>query len=132
MSGQFSGACRFLRRGGWSAAAIALCYLVGGPTVGAAQSAAPANQFNDALLKLSPDQRAAKLADYLGAFCIGSKPFAMGVTKEGPSKGYAYWSLECAGAKSYAIQIAPDGRGTAIDCDDLKAQGQGRECYKAF
>jgi len=30
------------------------------------------------------------------------------------------------------IQIAPDGRGAAVDCKTLKANGEGRECYKAF
>jgi hypothetical protein len=92
----------------------------------------PYNLYNEELLKLSPDERAAKLAAYLGFWCVGAKPFLMGVTKNGPSTGYAYWSLECVGAKSYAIQITPDGKGDAIECEALKSAGQGRECYKTF
>ena len=106
--------------------------ILSGATLGAAQTPLGENKFNADLLKLAPDARAAKLAQYLGDFCIGTKPFAMGVTKEGPAKGYAYWSLECAGGKSYAIQIAPDGKGAAIECSELKSQGEGRECYKTF
>ena len=117
--------------GGVVLAVVSLAWL-GGATLGAAQTAPAENKFNADLLKLAPDARAAKLAQYLGDFCIGTKPFAMGVTKDGPAKGYAYWSLECAGGKRYAIQIAPDGKGTAIECNELKSQGEGRECYKTF
>ena len=45
---------------------------------------------------------------------------------------YAYWSITCAGTASYMVQITPDGAGAALDCRQLKAQGQGRECYKTF
>jgi hypothetical protein len=125
--------CRLLRRArdGVLLAAAILAWL-GGATLGAAQTGPVANKFNDELLKLTPDARAAKLAEYLGVFCIGTKPFLMGVTKEGTARGYAYWSLECAGSKSYAIQIAPDGKGAAIECSELKSRGEGRECYKSF
>jgi len=132
MSGCRGMAFRFAKRSALGAAALALACLVRGVPVDAAPPAAPDNQFNDALLKLSPDERAARLADYLGAFCIGTNPFPMGVTREGPARGYAYWSVQCAGGKAYAIQIAPDGKGAAIDCEVLKAQGEGRECYKGF
>ena len=83
-------------------------------------------------MKLAPQERAAKLADHLGVWCIGTKPFYMGMTKEGAAKGYAYWSLTCAGADSYVIQISPDGKGAATDCKTLKKGGEGRECYKTF
>jgi hypothetical protein len=116
-----------------------LCGLAGpsgaaGPTTTtpAPAAALPYNFYNEELLKLTPDERAAKLAAYLGFWCIGSKPFLMGVTRNGPSVGYAYWSLECVGSKSYAIQIAPDGKGDAIECEALKTSGQGRECFKTF
>lgn len=124
---------RLLRsvRGGAVLAAAILAW-PGDTTLGAAQTGPIENTFNADLLKLAPEARAAKLAQYLGNFCIGTKPFAMGVTKDGPAKGYAYWSLECAGGKSYAIQIAPDGKGVAIECSELKNQGEGRECYKTF
>ena len=90
------------------------------------------NPYNEELLRMTPEARAAKLAGFLGAACIGTRPFLMGVTKTGRAKGYAYWSLECAGDKSYMIQLSPDGAGAAIDCATLKAAGKGRECFKTF
>jgi hypothetical protein len=56
----------------------------------------------------------------------------MGVTQTGAARGYAYWSIECAGGDSYAIQIDLDGGGAATDCRALKATGSGRECFKKF
>jgi hypothetical protein len=82
--------------------------------------------------RLPPADQAAKLASHLGLGCIGIKPFFMGVTKTGQAKGYAYWSVTCAGANSYMIQISPNGQGAAVDCRMLKEQGEGRECYKTF
>jgi hypothetical protein len=90
------------------------------------------NPFNDELMKLPADQQAGKLADHLGVWCIGTKPFFMGVTKTGKAKGYAYWSVTCAGAKAYLVQIEPNGHGEAIDCARFRAGGEGRECYKTF
>lgn len=113
-----------------TALAAALCYVLAGWPVATAQTAS--NHYNDELLKLSPQEQAAKLAAHLGLWCIGTRPFLMGVTKEGPAKGYAYWSIECAGGQSYMIQIAPNGQGAAVDCKTLKENGEGRECYKAF
>jgi hypothetical protein len=110
----------------------AILYGFAGLAVGVAQVAAPDNRFNDELMKLQPDEQAAKLADHLGMWCVGSRPFFMGITKEGKAKGYAYWSLTCAGTGSYMIQISPQGQGAALDCRVLKQQGEGRECYKAF
>ena len=81
---------------------------------------------------MPPADQAAKLAAHLGLGCIGIKPFFMGVTKTGQAKGYAYWSVTCAGANSYMIQISPNGQGAAVDCRMLKEQGEGRECYKTF
>ena len=127
-------AWRFQMPDRWRAArvATALVWFIGSAVAASAQPATVANKYNEDLLKLSPQDQAAKLAGYLGFFCVGTKPFFMGVTKAGPSSGYAYWSLECAGARTYAIQIAPSGAGEAIDCNDLKANGKGRECYKSF
>jgi hypothetical protein len=129
-----SGAPHPPTRGAWRGVAVAAAILcgLGGPIAGAAESLTLDNTYNNDLLKLTPDERAAKLAEYLGFWCVGTKPFFMGVTKSGPSQGYAYWSLECAGAKSYAIQIAPSGKGDAIECSALKTSGEGRECFKAF
>ena len=112
------------------------------PAVGAAQVApgstasapvAPSeNVYNDQLMQLTPEQRAARLARFIGGTCIGSSPFLMGVTKAGKAKGYAYWSLQCAGDTTYMIQLAPDGEVAAMDCTTLKQNGGGRECYKKF
>jgi hypothetical protein len=113
-----------------TALAAALCFAVAGLPAAAAPPAD--NKYNDELLKLSPQEQAAKLAAHLGLWCIGTRPFLMGVTKTGPAKGYAYWSVECAGAQSYMIQISPDGQGAAVECATLKANGEGRECYKTF
>ncbi|HWB49974.1 MAG TPA: hypothetical protein VG651_12755 [Stellaceae bacterium] len=90
------------------------------------------NRYSDELLHMPPAGQAARLASHLGLWCIGTKPFFMGLTKAGPAKGYAYWSVTCAGADSYMIQISPQGQGAALDCRMLKAQGEGRECYKTF
>jgi hypothetical protein len=112
--------------------AVALLCCFCGSVAGAASPAPDENRYNDELLRLPEPERAAKLAEHLGMGCIGTKPFFMGMTKTGPAKGYAYWSLTCAGAKSYVIQIAPDGTGAATDCQTLKDGGEGRECYKNF
>ena len=113
--------------------AVSLCAIVGSTAAIAQVAPSPsANRYNDQLLKLLPAQQAAKLAEHLGLWCIGTNPFFMGMTKSGPAKGYAYWSVTCAGSQSYMIQITPAGQGAAIDCRTLKEQGEGRECYKTF
>jgi hypothetical protein len=122
-----------MRSGVLAVVAVVLC-CVAWSGRGRAQVAPPASQnpYNDELLRLTPDQRAAKLADHLGLWCVGVNPFYMGMTKQGAAKGYAYWSITCAGTASYMVQITPDGAGAALDCRQLRAQGQGRECYKTF
>lgn len=119
---------RVVRRG-LAAASLGVAAAIG---IGASPVAPGLNPYSDALMRMTPQAQAAKLATYLGETCIGTKPFLMGVTKEGHAKGYAYWSIECAGAGSYMIQIDPAGAGAAIDCKLLKEGGQGRECYKNF
>jgi hypothetical protein len=108
-----------------------LCWVVG-PTAGLAQSGSGENRYSEQLLHMSPQDQASKLADHLGVWCIGTRPFYMGMTKTGSAKGYAYWNVTCAGGQSYMIQLTPEGQGAAIDCKTLKEQGQGRECYKTF
>jgi hypothetical protein len=129
-----SGRARQYRKSRARALAAVLLYGLAGSTVGVAQVApAPSeNTYNDQLLKLPPEGRATALSNHLGMWCIGTKPFYMGMTKAGTAKGYAYWSITCAGGQSYMIQITPDGKGAAIDCATLKQNGQGRECYKTF
>jgi hypothetical protein len=114
--------------------AVAFFVLLGGAPEGVAQVAPPPslNPYNDQLQRLPPNDQAAKLAANLGLWCIGTRPFFMGVTKAGRAKGYAYWSITCAGAQSYMVQLSPTGHGEAIDCRVLKQQGEGRECYKSF
>jgi len=119
-------------RSALAALAVALTCWVAGMGVGLAQPGPAENQYNEQLLHMSQQEQAAKLATQLGLWCIGTRPFYMGSTKDGPAKGYAYWSVTCAGGQDYMIQIPPDGKGAALDCKTLKAQGQGRECYKTF
>jgi hypothetical protein len=123
---------RQVRMAGVFAVAGTVVYCLAGSAGGAAQTAQTENRFNDELMRLPPQQQAAKLADHLGVWCIGIQPFFMGMTKTGRAKGYAYWSVTCAGAQSYMIQIAPNGQGAALDCRSLKEGGEGRECYKTF
>jgi hypothetical protein len=122
--------CRFRLAGALALSSILLG--LAGPEIGVAQVATPENRYNNELMNLQPQDRAAKLADHLGVWCIGTNPFFMGITKAGKAKGYAYWSVTCAGSGSYMIQITPTGQGAALDCRMLKQQGEGRECYKAF
>jgi|SRR5271163_421238 hypothetical protein len=132
MNAMSGGASRWRRvvRGG-TAVVVAVLYYLTGPAV-FAQNASPENRYSAQISRLSPAEQAAKLSPFVGFTCIGTKPFLMGVTKEGPAKGYAYWSLQCAGGKSFMIQFSPEGAVEAIDCQTLKQNGQGRECYKAF
>jgi len=117
---------------GFAILAVTFCHRSPADAQVVPQTTASLNPFNDELQKLPPEQQAAKLADHLGVWCIGTKPFFMGITKTGKAKGYAYWSVTCAGAKAYLVQIEPDGHGEAVDCARFKAGGQGRECYKTF
>jgi len=112
-------------------AVVPFCWVAGLSAV-LAQSAPPENRYNERLLHMSPQEQASKLADHLGVWCVGTRPFYMGMTKSGRAQGYAYWSVTCAGAQSYMVQISPQGQGAAIDCKSLKEGGEGRECYKAF
>ena len=122
------------RPAGMMMLAALLFVLLGAASDGVAQVApTPSlNPYSDQMQRLPPADQAAKLASHLGLGCIGIKPFFMGVTKTGQAKGYAYWSVTCAGANSYMIQISPNGQGAAVDCRMLKEQGEGRECYKTF
>lgn len=114
-------------------AAATLCCLAGGVAGYAQVAPKPSdNRYNAQMLQLKPEEQAAKLAEHLGLWCVGTRPFFMGETREGAAKGYAYWSVTCAGGDSYMVQITPDGVGAALDCRTLKAQGKGRECYKTF
>jgi hypothetical protein len=113
-------------RFGWCAAAAVATGLAG------AALGAPLNPFNAQLLKLPPPERAAKLGQVVGVWCIATKAFYMGSATQGPEAGYAYWSVDCLDKGSYAVQIDPSGAWVVITCDELALRGQGRECFRKF
>ena len=95
----------------------------------AAIAADPSNPIHERLLEAPPDQQAEVLTKGIKG-CAGSSAFPMGVTTSGKAKGYAYWSVRCKDGRSYAVQIAPDAKMTAVDCKAL--EGSGKECFKKF
>ena len=104
-----------------------------GSAVGAGREPAKSiNPASDALVKLTPSQRAARLAGVVGNWCIGTETFLMGVVREGAGEGNAYWSLRCADGAAWAVQVDPLGEVTAIDCDSFKQAGAGKECFQKF
>jgi hypothetical protein len=112
---------------GWCLAA-ALAAVV----VGRAAAAAPLNRFNDELRKLPPAEQAAKLAEVVDHWCIGTEAYFMGIARSGPEAGYAYWSVRCLDGSAYAVQFDPLGEGVVIDCETLAERGQGRACFRKF
>jgi hypothetical protein len=110
---------------------LAAALVIASSTWGEAGAAGSGNPTNDRLLALPAAEQAQALGNSLHRNCIGVDAFAMGVTTNGPAKGYAYWSVRCKDGKSYAVQIPPRGKRAAIvDCQAL--QGTGRECFKKF
>ena len=97
-----------------------------------ALAAGSGNPMNDRLLALPPVRQAQVLASSVRHGCVGVSAFPMGVTRTGRARGAAYWSVRCKSGKSYAVQIAPDKKGTEIVVDCLALQGTGRECFKKF
>ena len=121
------------RRFGWCATLVIAAALSGGSALGAAQHPANSgNKTSDKLLRSSPAERAAALAQAVGHWCVGTETFLMGVETSGPGAGNAYWSLRCAGGAEWAVQIDPLANVDAIDCDTFKAAGAGKECFKKF
>ena len=96
-----------------------------------AAAAGSGNPTNDALLALPPDQQAQTLAKGVKK-CVGESAFPMGVTSTGKAKGMAYWSVRCKDGRTFAVQIAPDAKGTAVAADCKALEGSGRECFKKF
>jgi hypothetical protein len=95
----------------------------------AAMAAGPGNPYHERLLSSPPDEQAEVLTKGIKG-CAGSSAFPMGVTTSGKAKGYAYWSVRCKDGRSFAVQIAPDAKMTAVDCKAL--EGSGKECFKKF
>lgn len=97
-----------------------------------ADAAGSGNPMNDRLLTLPPTRQAQVLGNSLHKGCVGVAAFPMGVTATGKGKGNAYWSVRCKNGKSYAVQIAPDAKGTAVVEDCRALQGTGTACFKKF
>jgi hypothetical protein len=98
----------------------------------AAGAAEPRNDFNTAIEKMTPADRAAYLAELIGITCVGTQTFLMGVADSGEEAGNAYWSVACLDGTSFAIQIDPLGRPVAVPCSVLADSGKGKECFKKF
>jgi len=117
----------------WCAALAIVASLIAGGAEGAAKRPAKsANPAHDRLVKMSPPERAATLAQAVGHWCIGTEAFPMGVETSGAATGNAYWSLRCADGTAWAVQIDMLAEVTAIDCDSFKENGAGKECFKKF
>jgi hypothetical protein len=97
---------------------------------GAADSAGSGNRVNDRLLSLPAAEQANTIAHNVGQSCVGTEAFPMGVTTTGRAKGFAYWSVRCKDGRSFAIQIAPNGEFSVVDCRLLKANG--KQCFVKF
>ena len=119
----------------WSVALAVAAILAAGSAIAAEKSPAAApslNPANDKLQQLSPADRAAKLARAVNEWCIGIEAFPMGITTTGKAKGYAYWSLRCADGSTWAVQVDPRARVTAMDCENFNHDAEGKECFKKF
>jgi hypothetical protein len=95
----------------------------------AAVAADAKNAANERLLAAPPDQQAQVLTKGIKG-CAGTSAFPMGMTTTGKAKGFAYWSVRCHDGRSFAVQLAPDAKMTAVDCKAL--EGSGKECFKKF
>jgi len=113
-----------------TAAAMVLVLAAGDVADAKPKAAAPPNAANAELMKMTPEERAAKLAEKVGGWCIGTRAFLMGIVRGGPRPGSAYWSLECADGRSFAIELDRDGIGTVIDCPSYERASFGKKCFK--
>ncbi len=111
---------------------LALLLFAAGGVGDAARAAGSGNSTNDRLLALPQDQQAQALAGSFRRGCVGVSAFFMGMTATGKAKGNAYWSVACKNGKSYAVQIAPNKKGTAVVVDCKALEGTGKECFKKF
>jgi hypothetical protein len=98
----------------------------------AARATGSGNPTTDRLLEQPESQRVGILAGIAHHGCVGTQAFLMGVTKAGPARGTAYWSIACSDGKNYVIQINRDKNGTSFVADCKILEGSGRECFKNF
>jgi len=87
------------------------------------------NPTHDRLMAMSPDQQAKSLSKGIKG-CVGTAAFPMGVVSTAKWKSLAYWSVRCKDGRSFAVQIAPDAKGTAQVADCRALEGSGKECFK--
>ena len=97
----------------------------------AASAASSGNPTNDRLLALPTDQQAKMLTKGIKG-CEGTSAFPMGVVSTTKFKSLAYWSVSCKDGRSFALQIAPDAKGTTQVADCQALEGTGKECFKKF
>jgi hypothetical protein len=97
----------------------------------AASAAGSGNPTNDRLLALPSDQQAKTLAKGIKG-CDGTSAFPMGVVSTAKFKSLAYWSVSCKDGRNFALQIAPDAKGTTQVADCKALEGTGKECFKKF
>jgi uncharacterized protein YaaQ len=112
-------------RFGWGTAV-----LLAAGIAAAAAVAAPRNDVSEQLERMKPEERAARLAEMVGFWCVGTETFLMGVADKGSEEGNAYWSVACLNGTRYAIQIDPLGRPVTVPCALLA--NTGKECFKKF
>src|SRR5689334_18724110 len=96
--------------------AVLLTALIAGAGPAGAQKTGSGNPIQDHLLALPPAQQARVLAKNVGAGCVGTSAYAMGIASTEKWKSLAYWSVRCKDGRSFAIQIAPNGEAFVIDC----------------
>ncbi|HEY7229180.1 MAG TPA: hypothetical protein VH558_02290 [Pseudolabrys sp.] len=87
------------------------------------------NGANAYLQSLSSSARAAMLGKIIGAGCIGTQTFYMGLGTAGLAKDDAFWSVRCQNGRTYVVQAHPDGKSTVLECSVLKAMHAG-DCFK--
>jgi hypothetical protein len=88
------------------------------------------NDVQDRIAALPTPEQAMLLGKMVGPSCIGIRAFAMGLGKHDADKGDAYWSVQCADGKSYAVAFHPDKAASSgvLSCEAMQAAGM--ECFK--
>lgn len=105
-------------------AALSIIVLMAGAPFASSQNGA-----NAYLQSLSSSARTAMLGKIVGAGCVGSQTFYMGLGTAGLAKDDAFWSVRCQNGRAYVVQAHPDGKSTVLECSVLKDMHAG-ECFK--